>query len=384
MIRYLLACLLLCNSIAFAQESLKTDWGSITAQEPTDNGIFSAVVSQPTTTGKLSMPRPFPNIVRCFTSTNGTTTTIPFEFNADATSLTLQPPAGLAVEKMELQTSEKTEQFADGRIILNALDARVNGSGAKLEQHAGNYRIGFWTSTDDTVSWDYNASRWGMYSVLLTYSAAAPNGSEIEINWGETKVTGALVSTGSWYRYNTLEIGKIYIEKAGKQTLTVKCTKKVGGAIMNLKAVCLVPACEGKPPVQAEDGSVLLHGRDATVHGTTLRYEPDPKKITLGFWVKQSDAATWQFEIKQPGTFALEVMQGCGKGAGGSDMQVQVAETSFEFVVEDTGHFQNFKPRQLGLVKIEKPGIYTAKVQPKKIAKNAAMDLQQMQLIPQK
>jgi hypothetical protein len=33
--------------------------------------------------------------------------------------------------------------------------------------------------------------------------------------------------------------------------------------------------------MQADDGSVTLHGRDATVRGTNLRWEPAEKKQTL-------------------------------------------------------------------------------------------------------
>jgi len=30
---------------------------------------------------------------------------------------------------------------------------------------------------------------------------------------------------------------------------------------------------------------------------------------------------SWDFAVTQPGTFAVEVLQGCGKGSGGSEDQ---------------------------------------------------------------
>ena len=38
--------------------------------------------------------------------------------------------------------------------------------------------------------------------------------------------------------------------------------------------------------IQSADdgGAVVLHARHATVHGRTLRYEPQPHKNTVGYW----------------------------------------------------------------------------------------------------
>jgi hypothetical protein len=129
---------------------------------------------------------------------------------------------------------------------------------------------------------------------------------------------------------------------------------------------------------------ILLHGRDATVRGTTLRYEPAEKKQTLGYWVRPSDAAEWQFTATRPGPYDVEVLQGCGPGQGGSEVLIDVADQEIRFVVEDTGHFQNFKPRLVGRVELPAAGVYRLTVTPERIAKQAAMDLRQVRLIPVK
>jgi hypothetical protein len=141
------------------------------------------------------------------------------------------------------------------------------------------------------------------------------------------------------------------------------------------------------PQIQADDGSITLHGRHAAVLGTTLRYEPEEKKQTLGFWTKAEDAAEWTFTVRQAGEFDIEVLQGCGKGQGGSTMAITLdagregAAGPIEFVVEDTGHFQAFKPRVVGRVSLA-AGSHTLHVQPRKIAKAAACDIREMRLIP--
>ena len=77
-----------------------------------------------------------------------------------------------------------------------------------------------------------------------------------------------------------------------------------------------------------------------------LRYEPLPHKNTLGFWTQADDWASCEFTVTKPGTFTVEVLQGCGKGSGGSEVEVAVGEQTLTFTVEDTGGFQNFKARE--------------------------------------
>jgi arylsulfatase A len=135
---------------------------------------------------------------------------------------------------------------------------------------------------------------------------------------------------------------------------------------------------------QAEDGTILLHARDVTIHGTTVRYEPQPHKNTIGFWTKQDDWVSWTFAVAKPGTFAVEILQGCGKDSGGAEVALSIAEQAVTFTVEDTGHFQNFVKRSVGKVVITEPGVVTLTVKPKSKPGVAVMDLRQVLLTPVK
>ena len=149
--------------------------------------------------------------------------------------------------------------------------------------------------------------------------------------------------------------------------------KAVGAKMME-------PNPDYAPNPQDEAGNILLHSKTAEVHGTMLRFEPLPHKNTLGYWVRTEDWASWEFSVTKPGTFAVEVLQGCGKGQGGSEVEVSIGEQVLKFTVEDTGHFQNFKAREIGTVTIDKPGRYTLTVKPKKKAAAAVMDLRSIAL----
>ena len=135
---------------------------------------------------------------------------------------------------------------------------------------------------------------------------------------------------------------------------------------------------------QAEDGTILLHARDVTIHGTHVRYEPQPHKNTIGFWTRQDDWVSWTFAVARPGTFSIEILQGCGKGSGGAEVALGIGEQAVAFTVEDTGHFQNFVKRSVGQMVIANPGLVTLTVRPKTKPGVAVMDLRQVLLTPVK
>lgn len=135
---------------------------------------------------------------------------------------------------------------------------------------------------------------------------------------------------------------------------------------------------------QAEDGTILLHARDVTIHGTTVRFEPQPHKNTIGYWTRQDDWVSWTFSVAKPGTFAVEILQGCGKGSGGAEVAVAIGDQAVAFTVEDTGHFQNFVKRGIGQISISEPGLVTLSVKPKTKPGVAVMDLRQVLLTPVK
>jgi lysophospholipase L1-like esterase len=131
----------------------------------------------------------------------------------------------------------------------------------------------------------------------------------------------------------------------------------------------------------ARGQEILLPASKAIVHGETLRYEPQTNKNCLGYWTKPDDWAEWKVEVIRPGVYDLEVWQGCGKGNGGSDVRVEIADQNFDFVVDETGHFQSFIPRKLGRVHFWKAGEFTLTVKPQNKKAAAVMDIRQIKLI---
>jgi len=136
------------------------------------------------------------------------------------------------------------------------------------------------------------------------------------------------------------------------------------------------------PNPQDKEGIITIRARTGHVHGVMLRYEPLPHKDTLGYWVRPDDWASFEFEVKTPGKFDVEMLVGCGNGSGGSDVEAAIGEQKLTFTVQETGGFQNFVPRMIGEVNLEKAGRYMLTVKALKKPGVAVMDLRQVRLLP--
>lgn len=130
------------------------------------------------------------------------------------------------------------------------------------------------------------------------------------------------------------------------------------------------------------DGVIVLAARDAIVHGEKLQFEPLDHKNTVGYWVNPADWAEWKFATEQPGEWEVEIFQGCGTGQGGSDIRLNVAGQPLDLKVVETGHFQNFRWRSAGRVKVVETGMHTLELRCMKLANFAVMDVRQIRLRP--
>jgi pimeloyl-ACP methyl ester carboxylesterase len=133
-----------------------------------------------------------------------------------------------------------------------------------------------------------------------------------------------------------------------------------------------------------DSGVITLLARDATTHSAMMRYESQTNKNCLGYWTNPADWASWEFEVAHPGYFQVEVWQGCGKGQGGSDVAVEVEGKRFDFVVEETGHFQIFLPRKIWIVSFPATGKFSLALKPQRKQAGAIMDVRQVRLVPVK
>ena len=328
-------------------------------------------VPESTSVKTLLLPSNAPNIIKVLVDKKVST----FEHDQKLNRISIELDRNKK-RLIEVETADSSKQLGDGRIIFSSLDAKIKGDTAKLEKNPSNYRIGFWSNVSDSIFWNYKATRWGMYDVELTYSLESKK-SKIHIQIGDQSINSEIQATNSWYKYNTVRLGKIYLPKSGQYLIAVKGVEKEGAAVMNFKSLVLVPTSEGKEIIQS-GRNISLHSRDSKVNGVTLRYEPAQKKQCLGYWSNPSDWASWDFIVKEPGDYTVTVRQGCGRGHGGSKVSVISGTQKLIFNAEDTGGFQNWKNIDIGSIKLKEPGLNILEVRPLDKKSVAVMDIQEI------
>ena len=319
----------------------------------------------------LLLPSNAPNIIKVLVDKKVS----PFEHDQNLNRIAIELDRNKK-RLIEVETADNSKQLGDGRIIFSSIDAKIKGNTAKLEKNPSNYRIGFWSNLSDSIFWNYKATRWGMYDVELTYSLESKK-SKIHIQIGDKSINSEIQATNSWYKYNTVRLGKIYLPKSGQYLIAVRGVEKESAAVMNFKSLVLVPTSEGKEIIQS-GRNISLHSRDSKVNGVTLRYEPAQKKQCLGYWSNPSDWASWDFIVKEPGDYTVTVRQGCGRGHGGSKVSIISGTQKLIFNAEDTGGFQNWKNIDIGSIKLKEPGLNILEVRPLDKKSVAVMDIQEI------
>jgi hypothetical protein len=216
---------------------------------------------------------------------------------------------------------------------------------------------------------------WGKFpegSLIVKEKVSRDDGSPRGFTGMWKREKGYFPECGDW-EFFTVDGATTKIVERGKLTRCASCHEDFQGDFVSKDYV---------KPAQLSGGRIVLHASKAQVHGKKLQYEPLEKKNTLGFWVEPADHASWTFEVTRPGRFEVHVWQGCGKDSGGSEVEISTGDQHARFTVEDTGHFQNFKERQVGILNFEKAGPQKLEVRALSKPGAAVMDLRQVILVP--
>ena len=148
-------------------------------------------------------------------------------------------------------------------------------------------------------------------------------------------------------------------------------------------------ASETIPVVRASEKkneTILLHSRYAEPHGKMLRFEPQPHKNCVGYWVEENDWVEWRCVARKPGDYDVLLRYGCGNNQGGSLIEISAETKSMkqrlEFSVVATGGFQAWRDVKVGSFKLPADREITIAVRPQKKAKQAVMDIRHITLQP--
>jgi alpha-L-fucosidase len=129
-------------------------------------------------------------------------------------------------------------QNPNGSIALPAGDARLHGSTFQYESGGLLDNIGYWTTPEDWVDWEFQIKRPGKFALSAELASMANGLFEVSLA-GQT-VRCTTPNTGSYFNFITVKLGVIEIKSEGQATLAVRPIKQ-GWQPMNLKAIRLDP-----------------------------------------------------------------------------------------------------------------------------------------------
>lgn len=237
------------------------------------------------------------------------------------------------------------------------------------------------SETNGIITGEFTSTRPGIYTAEIFLSTSLAIDAQVEFRLEKSIASKVFKSEENSTLIQSFQVGRVKVPGPGPTKWLLKLPVRTDAPI-KLSHIVLHPAPEGEQIRQLADGSILLHARDSTTHGTKLQYEHLPHKNTVGYWIHESDYPSWQFELLRPGRYVVEVLQGCGTGHGGSEMNLKIHDISLPFFVEETGHFQHFVPRIVGEVTLPRPDSYQLELIPVKKVGGAVMDVRQIRLIP--
>jgi alpha-L-fucosidase len=127
------------------------------------------------------------------------------------------------------------------------------------------------------------------------------------------------------------------------------------------------------------EGVVPLAAAEATVHGSTARYEGLYDDI--GFWTVATDWVSWDFAVEQPGTYDVVLTYACANDTPGSEFEVSVGDQKVTGTIEATGGWGEMVTRELGAFTLA-AGKHTLAVKATKMPGFAVMNLRSIVLRP--
>jgi putative membrane-bound dehydrogenase-like protein len=150
-------------------------------------------------------------------------------------------PAG-ASKVFEGNRPETVRPGSAGVLELTAAKAEVYGPTLVFEKQHGN--LGYWSSEGDSAAWNVEVPGTGRYAVELDWACDAGSaGNTWTLQAGEAALEGKVEATGNWDTYRSAKAGTLAL-KAGAQTLRLRSKGRIQGALMDLRALRLVPVKE--------------------------------------------------------------------------------------------------------------------------------------------
>lgn len=196
---------------------------------------------------------------------------------ADTIAYLLQvrlPPNRFPGNQAELIVPDK-----HGTLVLSATTAEIYGTDIAFESASPFRNIGYWHGANDYAGWQIQLPEPGRFDVYFDYACAEESaGNGFRFEGGEPTLRGVVASTVTWANYRLLRVGTVEFA-AGRSYLTLRYDgEKQRPALLDLRAVHLVP-CGATPPFAALAPGSPDQPSDPAGIAQSLLDEKQPKEL---------------------------------------------------------------------------------------------------------
>jgi len=134
------------------------------------------------------------------------------------------------------ETASIIKPDSEGNLEFLATHANLHGDGIQLEARGGVADIGFWSNPMDWVSWTGQFSKPGVFDVSANIATQDANGS-FTIEIGGQKITAQAPNTGSWDKFQKIEVGRLEIKQPGNLEVNVRAIDPANWKPVNLNLI---------------------------------------------------------------------------------------------------------------------------------------------------
>lgn len=160
-----------------------------------------------------------------------------------ATTATKAPAAAVeAVDPGPVVAPTISTLSVKDAIHLRAPRAKITkGAGGEGVHVEAGGNVGYWSSVNDIITWEFDVAEDGDYAIVIDYAVAKEfANAKVKTTVGDATFEWFAVETASdWGKYVKIDVGTASLT-AGKHSLTLQAVSIANRFVANLKSVYLV------------------------------------------------------------------------------------------------------------------------------------------------
>lgn len=151
-----------------------------------------------------------------------------------------------------------TAPAGDGSVYLQASQASTSGEKIRYEPQTFKNTVGYWAGKQDLAEWQFEVGKAGTYNVAILQGCGQGQGgsrARLSVSAGDknarqkagsqTELEFDVVETGGFQNFRWRHLGQIVVTEAGLHTLQVAPIEIKKNALMDVRAIHLIPVPQG-------------------------------------------------------------------------------------------------------------------------------------------